>query len=201
MARVVEPGGNTHGFGALHPGDGPGLLGEVAGVLDFGFDGALLVALGGREWMEAERVRGRSRQVRRAGRRERLRGGGGISARVWPARLAGVPSSLARVSGGEAARVEASRFEGLTQGCGAGLAGFVGGPGGVVDEAEAAAVRGEAAVGVVDAQVQAELGAGGKHAVGFGGGPGDEVVDEDADVGLGAVEVEGRLALNRRGRR
>ena len=47
----------------------------------------------------------------------------------------------------------------------AGLLLLVFGPGFVVDEAEAAAVRREAAVGVVDAQVQAELGARSEHAV------------------------------------
>ena len=70
------------------------------------------------------------------------------------------------------------------------LLGFVGGPGFVVDEAEAAAVRSEAAVGVVDAQVQAELGARGEHAVGLVGALADEVVDEDAGVGFGAIESE-----------
>jgi hypothetical protein len=53
----------------------------------------------------------------------------------------------------------------------------------------------EAAVGVVDAQVQAELGARGEHAVRLVGALGDEVVDEDAGVAFGAVHGEGRLAF------
>ena len=77
----------------------------------------------------------------------------------------------------------------------AGLLLLVVSPGFVVDEAEAAAVGGEAAVGVVDAQVQAELGARGEHAVGLVGSLGDEVVDEDAGVALAAVHGEGRLAF------
>ena len=74
----------------------------------------------------------------------------------------------------------------------AGLLGFEGGEGCVVDEAEGAAVRREADVGVVDAEVEAELGARGEHAVGLVGALADEVVDEDAGVGFGAVEGEGR---------
>ena len=72
-----------------------------------------------------------------------------------------------------------------------------GGVGLVVDEAEGAAVRGEAGVGVVDAEVEAELGAGGEHAVGLVGAFGDEVVDEDAGVGFGAVEGEGGSGRSR----
>src|SRR6185437_14108871 len=73
----------------------------------------------------------------------------------------------------------------------ASLFGLEGSPGGVVDEAEAAAMRRETDVGVVDAQVQAELGARGEHAVRLVGALGDEVVDEDAGVALGTVEREG----------
>ena len=51
-------------------------------------------------------------------------------------------------------------------------------------------MRGEAGVGVVDTEVKAELGAGGEHAVGLVGAFADEVVDEDAGVGFGAVEGE-----------
>ena len=99
--------------------------------------------------------------------------------------------------GGRRADVDLRGGEQLLEGGGAGLLGLVLGPGGVVDEAEAAAVRGEAAVRVVDAQVQAELGARGEHAVGLVGALGDEVVDEDAGVGLGAVERERRFAASR----
>ncbi len=86
---------------------------------------------------------------------------------------------------------EAGGFEEELEGGGAGLLGFEGGEGAVVDEAEAAAVGGEAGVGVVDAEVEAELGARGEHAVGLVGAFADEVVDEDAGVGFGAVEGEG----------
>ena len=82
-------------------------------------------------------------------------------------------------------------FEQGGEGGGAGLLGPEGGPGGVVDEAQAPAVRGEAGVGVVDAEVEAELGTRGEHAVGLVGAFADEVVDEDAGVGFGAVEGEG----------
>ena len=89
--------------------------------------------------------------------------------------------------GVEVAGVEAGGLEQVAEHGGASLAGLVGGPDGVVDEAKGAGVRGEAAVGVVDAEVEAELGAGGEHAVGLVGALADEVVDHDADVGLGAV--------------
>ena len=56
-------------------------------------------------------------------------------------------------------------------------------------------MRREAAIGVVDAQVQAELGARGEHAIGLVGALGDEVVDEDAGVAFGAIHGERRLAL------
>ena len=72
-------------------------------------------------------------------------------------------------------------------------------PGIVGDEADAASVGGEAAVGVVDAEVEAELGAGGEHAVGLAGSLADEVVDEDGGVGFAAVEGERRLAFDGEG--
>ena len=72
-------------------------------------------------------------------------------------------------------------------------------PGFVADEADAAAMRGEAAVGVVDAQVKAELGAGGEHAVGLAGSLADEIVDEDGGVGFAAIEDEGRLTFDGEG--
>ena len=54
---------------------------------------------------------------------------------------------------------DAGGFEKVGEGRGAGLAGFVGGPGCVVDEAEGSAVGSEAEVGIIDAEVEAELGA------------------------------------------
>ncbi len=72
-------------------------------------------------------------------------------------------------------------------------------PGLIADEADAAAMGGEAAVGVVDAQVEAELGARGEHAVGFDGSLADEIVDEDGGVGLAAIEGERRLAFDGEG--
>ena len=63
-------------------------------------------------------------------------------------------------------------------------------------EADGVAEGGEALVGVVGAEGEAEFGAAGEHAVGFGGGFGDEVVDHDADVGLVAGEDEAVFALD-----
>ncbi len=57
-------------------------------------------------------------------------------------------------------------------------------------------MRREPAVGVVDAQVQAELCARGKHAVGFVCALGDEIVDQDRGIGFGAVENQRRLGLH-----
>ncbi len=48
---------------------------------------------------------------------------------------------------------------------------------------------------------QAILGAAGEHAVGLVDPAGDQVVDQDADVGLRAVEHERRLVPRRRARR
>src|ERR1700758_1886769 len=56
-------------------------------------------------------------------------------------------------------------------------------------------MRGESAVRVVNAQVQAELRTRGEHAIGLVGALGDEVVDENARVALGAIHGEGRLTL------
>ena len=54
----------------------------------------------------------------------------------------------------------------------------------------------EAQVGVVLAQEQAVFGAGGEHAVRLGGAFGDEIVNEDADVGFVAAEDDGAFALD-----
>src|SRR5271169_3886978 len=56
-------------------------------------------------------------------------------------------------------------------------------------------MRGESAVGVVDTQVQAELGSRSEHAIRLVRPLADEVVDEDCGVRLRAVENERRLAL------
>src|SRR2546428_79673 len=52
------------------------------------------------------------------------------------------------------------------------------------------------AVGIVNAQVQAKFGARGEHAVRLIRPLADEVVNQDADVGLGAVQHQRRLALD-----
>ena len=83
---------------------------------------------------------------------------------------------------------------------GAGLAGFVLGPCRVVDEPEPTSFRHQSPVGVVDAQVQAELGARGEHPVGLVRALRNQVVDEDTDVGLGAVQGEAFFAAHGKGR-
>src|ERR1035438_7848414 len=70
------------------------------------------------------------------------------------------------------------------------------GQGSIVDQSDAASMRSKPAVGVVDAQVQAELRARGEHAVRLVRPLADEIVDEDGGVGLGAVEDQWRLALH-----
>ncbi len=69
----------------------------------------------------------------------------------------------------------------------------------IADEADAAAMGSEAAVRVVDAEVKAELGARGEHAVRLAGSLADEIVDENAGVGFAAIEREGRLAFEGEG--
>ena len=56
-------------------------------------------------------------------------------------------------------------------------------------------MRRETPVSVIDAQMQPELGARREHAVRLVGPLGDQVVDQDAGVALGAVQRERRLAL------
>ena len=46
---------------------------------------------------------------------------------------------------------------------------------------------------------QAILGAAGEHPIGLVDAAGDEIVDQDADVGPRAVEDQGRIALDRQG--
>ena len=83
------------------------------------------------------------------------------------------------------------------EGSGTGLLGLEGRPGGVVDEAEAAAMRREPNIRVIDAQVQAEFGARGEHAIRLVGALGDQVLDEDAGVGIGRgkLSTQDRLRL------
>ena len=69
------------------------------------------------------------------------------------------------------------------------------GPGLIRDQSCAPAVGRQAAVGVVDAQVQAELGARGEHAIRFVRALGDEVINQDRGVGFGAVQNQGRFPL------
>ena len=59
------------------------------------------------------------------------------------------------------------------------------------DTTQGDAERGQPLVGVVGAQAQAVLGARGEHAVGLGDPAGDEVVDHDAEIAVGARDDEG----------
>ena len=68
------------------------------------------------------------------------------------------------------------------------------------DAAEAHPDRRQPLIGVVGAQDQPVLGARGEHPVGLAGAAGDEIVDQYADIGVGAVEHE-RLRPRRRERR
>src|SRR6266850_686855 len=79
------------------------------------------------------------------------------------------------------------------------LLGLEFGPSFTGDQANAAAVGSEAAVSVVDPQMEAELGARREHAVGLVRALGNEVIDQDRGVCLGAVEDEWRLALHLQG--
>ena len=54
-------------------------------------------------------------------------------------------------------------------------------------------MRGEPAVGVVDAQVQAEFGAAGEHTIGLVRALGNQVIDQDRGVGFRAVQNQWRL--------
>src|SRR5262245_57564934 len=66
----------------------------------------------------------------------------------------------------------------------------------IFDQSRAAAVRSESLVGVVNAQMQPELGARGEHAIGLVGSLADEVVNQNRGVSFGAVENQRRLALD-----
>ena len=64
----------------------------------------------------------------------------------------------------------------------------------VTDDPGGAADGREAAVRVVDTQMQPELGPRGEHAVRLVGTLGHEVIDQDADVSVGALEQDNGLA-------
>ena len=64
-------------------------------------------------------------------------------------------------------------------------------PAGLIDEADAVADFAQPEIGIVFPKQQAVFGSGGKKAVRFLGTEGDKVVNEDAGVGLGAVEDQG----------
>src|SRR5205823_2494565 len=68
-------------------------------------------------------------------------------------------------------------------------------PGCIADESNPAAMRGKALIGVIDAQMQSELGTRGEHAVGLVGALADEIVYQNGGVGLGAIENEWRQSL------
>ena len=69
-------------------------------------------------------------------------------------------------------------------------------PVGIVDQTDAPAQRRQPAVGVVVAQQQAILGPAGEHAIRLIDALGHQVVDEDADVRLAAIEDQAALALD-----
>ena len=69
------------------------------------------------------------------------------------------------------------------------------------DAAELHAFRRQPLVGVVDAQAEPVLRARGEHAVGLAHAARDQVVDEHADIGLGAVEHDAVRARRRGGPR
>src|SRR3546814_20509179 len=58
------------------------------------------------------------------------------------------------------------------------------------DAAERKSAPGQALVCVVRAQTQAIFGAAGEHPIGLAEAAGDQIVDEDADVGFRAVDRE-----------
>jgi hypothetical protein len=49
------------------------------------------------------------------------------------------------------------------------------------------------AIGIVNAEMQAKLGSGGKHAVGLVGAFGNQVINQDRGIGFGAVKRQRRL--------
>ena len=66
----------------------------------------------------------------------------------------------------------------------------------IVDQTDPPADRRQPAVGVVVPQQQAVLGPASEHAVRLIDAPGDEVVDEHADIRLGAVQDQGVFAFH-----
>ena len=73
-------------------------------------------------------------------------------------------------------------------------------PLGVADAAQGAADFRQAHVGIVFAQAQAVLGATGEHAVRFLHALGDQIVDQHAQIRLGAARYPGFLVLRQQGR-
>src|SRR5690606_12956129 len=73
--------------------------------------------------------------------------------------------------------------------------GLEGGPADIVDQAQFAALLGQAQVGVVLAQDQPVFGTRGKHAVRLLGTQGNQVVNQYADIGLVAARAPGVSAL------
>src|ERR1700677_3985809 len=156
---------------------------EVASKLDFGFDGAGFIAQGaalkGRRWRREgcaprfkvldetchefgeQRIAG---EVVAQGGEEWLDGDLRALEELSP-RDASCCGELAESGALEFFRIDFAGGEKAFKGEHTGLLLLILGPGCVVDEAEAAAVWSEAAVGVVDAQVEAELSARGEHAV------------------------------------
>ena len=72
-------------------------------------------------------------------------------------------------------------------------------PSGVIDQADRPAEPGQSEVGVVAPEQEPVLGATGEHPVRLIDSSGDEVVDQDADVPLRAIDMEWRLALGEQG--
>jgi len=70
------------------------------------------------------------------------------------------------------------------------------GPGMIVNQSDAAAMRGEASVGIVNTQVQAELSTRGEHPVWFVRAFRNEIVDQDGRVTLSSIKNERRLVFH-----
>lgn len=128
-------------------------------------------------------IEGLDRREIGVGAREELEEGGGLS-EGFEAEEGGFLESCVSGVDLEGSEVRTDRVDGLH------LV-FKAAPAGIIDEADLAAEGGESAIGIVFAQEEAILGAGGEHAVGFGSAPCGEVIDHDGDIGLGAVEEEG----------
>ena len=69
-------------------------------------------------------------------------------------------------------------------------------PSGVVNQSHAPAVGGETAVGVVDAQLQAEFRTRGEHAVRLVCSLGNKIVDQDCGIAFGPIKNQGRFLFD-----